>query len=174
MRAYFSRRYGLSASHRLHSDAFTEEENREVFGKCNNPHGHGHNYVVEITVGGEVDPVTGMVCDMVALDACVRREVIDRFDYTNLNLYKGFSELVSSRGPTAAEDDLVPTTEIFCIAVYELLHRALKGTDLIGVRIEETQNNSFEYSGDSTNLVPGFPQQQSTSTPHREEAPAWQ
>ena len=71
MKAYFGRRYRLSASHRLHCDALTDADNREIYGKCNNPHGHGHNYVIEVLVGGEVDPVTGMVCDLVQLDECV-------------------------------------------------------------------------------------------------------
>jgi 6-pyruvoyltetrahydropterin/6-carboxytetrahydropterin synthase len=132
MKAYFSRRYRLSASHRLHSDAYSEQQNSEVYGKCNNPHGHGHNYVVEVTVAGQVDPVTGMVCNMVELDECVRREVVDRFDHTNLNLYDGFLELV-------------PTTEVFCIAIYELLLKKLDKAELVRVRIEETQNNFFDY-----------------------------
>ena len=85
MRAYLSRRYLISASHRLYSEAYSEEKNRAVYGKCSNPHGHGHNYVVEVTVGGQVDPVTGMVCNLADLDSCVQRTVIDRFDHTNLN-----------------------------------------------------------------------------------------
>jgi 6-pyruvoyltetrahydropterin/6-carboxytetrahydropterin synthase len=132
MRAYFSRRYKLSASHRLHSDAYSDEANIEVYGKCNNPYGHGHNYVIEVTVAGQVDPITGMVCNMVDLDACVQREVVDRFDHTNLNLYIGFH-------------GLVPTTEVFCIAIYELLLQAFNKAELLRVKIEETQNNFFEY-----------------------------
>ena len=66
--AYFGRRYSLSASHRLHSDALSAEENQAAYGKCNNPHGHGHNYVVEVLVGGAVDPETGMVLNLAALD----------------------------------------------------------------------------------------------------------
>ena len=134
MRAYLSRRYTLSASHRLHSDRFTDEHNQEVFGKCNNPHGHGHNYIVEVTVGGDVNPVTGMVCNMVELDDCVRREVIARFDHTNLNLTPEFAELI-------------PTTENFCMEVYERLASVFDEAELVRVRIEETRNNSFEYSG---------------------------
>jgi 6-pyruvoyltetrahydropterin/6-carboxytetrahydropterin synthase len=132
MRAYFGRRYTLSASHRLHADALSEVENRAVFGKCNNPHGHGHNYVVEVIVGGPVDASTGMVCDLVELDACVRREIIDRFDHTNLNAHPCFQ-------------NLVPTTENFNIVVHRLLTDALKHAELTAVRVEETSNNSFEY-----------------------------
>jgi 6-pyruvoyltetrahydropterin/6-carboxytetrahydropterin synthase len=134
MRAYLSRRYGLSASHRLYSDAYSEEKNRAVYGKCANPHGHGHNYVVEVTVGGQVDPITGMVCDLGELDRCVQAYVIGRFDHTNLN----FDELFTAQ---------VPTTENLCIAIHNLLAEHFVQADLERVRVEETQNNFFEYSG---------------------------
>ena len=139
MRAYFSRRYHFSASHRLHSDAFSEEKNRETYGKCNNPYGHGHNYIVEVTTGGQVDPETGMVCDMAKLDAAVRKKVVARFDHTNLNLDAHFQ-------------DVVPTTENLCIAIHNELSPVFSGgelgeVDLVRVRVEETQNNFFEYSG---------------------------
>jgi 6-pyruvoyltetrahydropterin/6-carboxytetrahydropterin synthase len=134
MRAYLSRRYTFSASHRLHSDALSEERNRVVYGKCNNPHGHGHNYVVEVTVGGQVDPVTGMVCSLADLDDCVRTKVIDRFDHTNLNLDQQFAREV-------------PTTENLCIAIHSLLAEHFTHADLERVRVEETSNNFFEYAG---------------------------
>jgi 6-pyruvoyltetrahydropterin/6-carboxytetrahydropterin synthase len=134
MRAYLSRRYVLSASHRLYSKAYSEEKNQAVYGKCANPHGHGHNYVVEVTVGGQVDPVTGMVCDLAALDRCVQTEVMNRFDRTNLN----FDELFKAQ---------VPTTENLCIAIHNLLAEHFVHADLERVRVEETQNNFFEYSG---------------------------
>ncbi|HET9697156.1 MAG TPA: 6-carboxytetrahydropterin synthase, partial [Terriglobales bacterium] len=65
MKAYLTRRYMFSASHRLHCDGLSEAENRAIYGKCNNPHGHGHNYFLEVTVSGQVDPATGMVCNLV-------------------------------------------------------------------------------------------------------------
>jgi len=74
------RRYRFSASHRLHSSKLSEEENRRVYGKCNNPHGHGHNYVVEVSVSGTVDPSTGMIANLADLDSFVEREVIESFD----------------------------------------------------------------------------------------------
>jgi 6-pyruvoyltetrahydropterin/6-carboxytetrahydropterin synthase len=132
MKAYFGRRYTLSASHRLHSEKLSEAENRVAYGKCNNPHGHGHNYVVEVIVGGPVDPATGMVCDLVELDACVRKEILDRFDHTNLNHNSYFR-------------NLVPTTENFNIVIHQLLKAAVTGAELSAVRVEETSNNSFEY-----------------------------
>ena len=134
MRAYLSRRYLFSASHRLYSEAYSEAQNREVYGKCANPHGHGHNYVVEVTVGGQVDPVTGMVCDLAALDGCVQTQVMNRFDHTNLN----FDELFTAQ---------VPTTENLCIAIHDLLAEHFVHADLERVRVEETQNNFFEYAG---------------------------
>ncbi len=139
MRAYFSRRYKFSASHRLHSEAYSEATNRETYGKCNNPHGHGHNYIVEVTAGGQVDRQTGMVCDMVKLDEVVSKKIVSRFDHTNLNLDASFREVV-------------PTTENLCIEIHKSLHPAfaageLGAVDLVRVRVEETNNNSFEYSG---------------------------
>ena len=136
MKAYFSRRYEISASHRLHSDHLSLAENQATFGKCNNPHGHGHNYQIEVTVGGPIDPSTGMVVNMVKLDAAVQTEVIDRFDHMNLNLDPQFQNQVS-------------TTENLCIAIYDLLSRALQPAKLERIRIEETENNFFEYSGRS-------------------------
>ena len=129
------RRYRFSASHRLHSSKLSDEENRRVYGKCNNPHGHGHNYVVEVTVGGQVDPVTGMVCNLADLDSCVRNTVIERFDHTNLN----FDERFASE---------VPTTENLCIAIHDLLAEHFVHADLERVRVEETRNNFFEYAGE--------------------------
>jgi 6-pyruvoyltetrahydropterin/6-carboxytetrahydropterin synthase len=131
MRAYFGRRYMISASHRLQTDALSPEENRAVYGKCSNPHGHGHNYFVEVLVGGEVDRETGMVVDLVALDEAVRKGVLDRFDHANLNRDALFA-------------DRVPTTENFCRAIFGLLEDALPAGELEHVRVEETENNFFE------------------------------
>ncbi len=131
MKAYFGSRYLISASHRLHSDALSAEENRATYGKCNNLHGHGHNYVVEVLVGGAVNSETGMVIDLVALDDVVRTKVIDRFDHANLNL----DPLFVNR---------VPTTENLSREVFALLKDALPAGELERVRVEETENNFFE------------------------------
>ncbi|MGO9340117.1 MAG: 6-carboxytetrahydropterin synthase [Terracidiphilus sp.] len=133
--AYFGRRYTLSASHRLHSDALSAEENQATYGKCNNPHGHGHNYVVEVLVGGAVDPETGMVLNLAALDETVQRRVSERFDHTNLNQ----DSLFQNR---------VPTTENLCKALFDLLDGSVEPAKLTQVRVEETENNFFEYSGE--------------------------
>lgn len=122
----------MSASHRLNCEEMSAEENRAVYGKCNNPHGHGHNYVVEVIVGGDVDPVTGMVCDLGELDRCVMKEIVDRFDFANLNF-------------DAAFQSRVPTTENLNIEIYNVLKAAFTGAELVEVRIEETAKNSFAY-----------------------------
>ena len=131
--AYFGRRYLISASHRLHTPGLTAEENRAAYGKCNNAHGHGHNYFVEVLVGGAVDNATGMVVDLVALDRVVDERILQRFDHANLNLDPLFA-------------DRVPTTENFCQTIFTLLKYALPAGNLEYVRVEETENNFFECS----------------------------
>jgi len=134
MIAHLTRRYLFSASHRLHSAEMSAEENRDTYGKCNNPHGHGHNYTLEVTVSGPVDPSTGMVCNLVDLDSFIEREVLDRYNLENLNTLQEFAKTV-------------PTTENLCIEIYEILHRGFLHAHLEKVRIEETMLNSFEYAG---------------------------
>lgn len=134
MKAHLTRRYVFSASHRLHAEGLNEEQNRAVYGKCNNPYGHGHNYALEVTISGQVNPATGMVCNLVDLDEAVRREVLDRFDHVNLNLSPEF-------------DSEVPTTENLSEVIYDLLKQNFKAAHLEKVRLEETSMNSFEYSG---------------------------
>ena len=134
MKAHLSRRYLFSASHRLHSEAMSAQENQETYGKCNNPYGHGHNYVVEVTVSGQVDEKTGMVCNLVDLDDFMGREVLTRFDHENLNTLQEFSQQV-------------PTTENLCIQIYEIVQRGFPHAHLERVRLEETMMNSFEYAG---------------------------
>jgi 6-pyruvoyltetrahydropterin/6-carboxytetrahydropterin synthase len=137
MKAHLTRRYRFSASHRLHSDAMSDAENAATYGKCNNPHGHGHNYALEVTVSGQVDE-NGMVCNLVDLDGFVEREILDRFDVQNLNTLPEFAELV-------------PTTENLSITVYDILQRGFRLAHLERVRFEETLMNSFEYAGESQN-----------------------
>lgn len=135
--AYFGRRYHLSASHRLHTEELSEAENRRAYGKCNNPHGHGHNYVIEVLVGGEVDPDTGMVINLATLDEVVQTSVLERFDHTSLN-----SDLLFV--------NQVPTTENLTKEVFGLLKNVLPAGKLEYVRVEETENNFFQYQGDGS------------------------
>jgi 6-pyruvoyltetrahydropterin/6-carboxytetrahydropterin synthase len=112
----------------------SEEENRRVYGKCNNPYGHGHNYTLEVTIAGQVDQQTGMVCDLVELDGYVEREVLERFGHENLNQLAPFQTVV-------------PTTENLCVEVYDILARGFGAAEVEKVRLEETMMNSFEYYG---------------------------
>ena len=134
MKAHLTRRYRFSASHRLHSPEMSADENRVTYGKCNNPHGHGHNYTLEVTVSGPVDPSTGMVCNLVDLDGFVEKEVLSRYDLENLNTLKEFTQTV-------------PTTENLCVEIFEILQRGFQSAHLDRVRLEETLMNSFEYAG---------------------------
>jgi 6-pyruvoyltetrahydropterin/6-carboxytetrahydropterin synthase len=124
----------FSASHRLQNDAMSADENRAIYGKCNNPHGHGHNYTLEVTVGGQVAGDTGMVCNLSDLDGFVHREIINRFDVQSLNAMPEFAKTV-------------PTTENLCIVIFDILQRGFRHAHLEGVRIEETMMNSFEFAG---------------------------
>lgn len=128
------RRYRFSASHRLHTTHLTEEENNRVFGKCSNPYGHGHNYVLEVGLSGAVDPATGMIANLADLDAFVQRHVLEDFDHKSLN------EDVS------AFREKVPTTENLCIEIFRRL-KSFPKAKLERVRVEETAKNSFEYEG---------------------------
>jgi 6-pyruvoyltetrahydropterin/6-carboxytetrahydropterin synthase len=136
MKAHLSRRYLFSASHRLHSDAMTAEQNQATYGKCNNPYGHGHNYIIQVTVSGPVDDRTGMVCNLTDLDGFMEKEVLARYDHENLNTLQEFAHLV-------------PTTENLCIQIYEIVQRGFTHAHLERIRLEETMMNAFEYAGEA-------------------------
>ena len=136
MKVHLTRRYRFCASHRLHSAELSEAENRRVYGKCNNPYGHGHNYAVEVTVSGPVDEATGMVANLADLDGYVGREVVEAFDHKYLN-----EEVAEFRAT-------VPTTENLCREIYRRLE-TFPAARLERVRIEETAANSFEYRGET-------------------------
>ena len=140
MKAHLSRRYHFSASHRLHTEAYDAAKNAAVFGKCNNPHGHGHNYTVQVTFSGPVDPTTGMVCNLADLDAFAQKNLTSRFDHTNLNTLDYFANKVS-------------TTENLNIEIYHIF-QSFPAAHLERVHIEETSNNSFDYAGETVS-APG-------------------
>jgi len=112
----------------------SDQENQSVYGKCNNPHGHGHNYAVEITVAGQVDSATGMVCNLADLDAFVEENILERFGHQNLNMLPAFQ-------------GIVPTTENLCVRVYDILREGFHYAQVEKIRVEETMLNSFEYAG---------------------------
>jgi 6-pyruvoyltetrahydropterin/6-carboxytetrahydropterin synthase len=141
-----TRRYEFAASHRLHAAELSQEENRRLYGKCNNPYGHGHNYVVEVSVRGPLEGATGRAVDTAALDELVRREVVAPFDHRNLNLeVAAFASVV----PT-----LVPTSENLGVEICRRLKRNWKQVfpgewpKLERIRIGETARNIFEVRSD--------------------------
>lgn len=135
MKTSLTRRYRFAASHRLHSPHFDARENQRLYGKCNNPYGHGHNYILEVTLTGPVDPVTGMIANLGDLDPFVNRQVIEPFDQRYLN--EEVTEFQTN----------VPTTENVAREIYRRLE-SFPSARLERVRIEETTKNSFEYAGE--------------------------
>jgi 6-pyruvoyltetrahydropterin/6-carboxytetrahydropterin synthase len=133
-RASITRRYKFAASHRLHSDRLSTEDNRRIFGKCNNPNGHGHNYVLYVTVRGAIDPTVGSVANIGALDRIVAEAVISRFDHRDLNLDPEFSNRVT-------------TGENLVRLIWDLLVKHIPGGELEKVGLVETRDNYFEYAG---------------------------
>jgi 6-pyruvoyltetrahydropterin/6-carboxytetrahydropterin synthase len=137
-----TRRYEFAASHRLHAAELSEEENRRLYGKCNNPYGHGHNYVVEVSVRGPLEGATGRVVDTAVLDELVRREVVLPFDHRNLNR------------EVAIFASVVPTSENLGFEICRRLKRNWKQVfpgewpKLEKVRIGETARNIFEVGAD--------------------------
>ena len=133
---YLTKVYEFSASHRLHSPYLSDEENREVFGKCNNFYGHGHNYVLEVTIQGEVDPRTGMIVDLDFLNETVQKQVYARFDHKHLNL------------DTPEFEQLNPTSENFVRVLWDVIEPSLKPIKLHRLRLKETPKNYFDYYGE--------------------------
>ena len=132
--ATITRRYRFCAAHRLHTDQLSAEENWATFGKCNNPNGHGHNYVVFVSVRGDIDPVTHQVLDVSRLDAVVERIVVQRFDHQELNLDPEFATQTT-------------TGENLVLLIWDLLVDKLPAGRLVKVGVIETRDNYFEYSG---------------------------
>ena len=132
--ATITRRYRFCAAHRLHTDQLSVEENWATFGKCNNPNGHGHNYVVFVSVKGDIDPVTHQVLDVSRLDAVVERIVVQRFDHQDLNLDPEFATQTT-------------TGENLVLLIWDLLVDKLPAGRLVKVGVIETRDNYFEYSG---------------------------
>lgn len=139
MKISLTRRYHFAASHRLHTAKLSAAENKRVYGKCSNPYGHGHNYVLEVTVTGPLDPETGMVANLGELDPFVQREVIEPFDQKFLN-----EEVAEFKVQVA-------TTENVCREIFRRL-KSFPLARLERVRIEETSKNSFEIEADVDTL----------------------
>jgi len=130
-----TRRLTFNAAHRVHNPELSDEENRRLFGKCNNPNWHGHNYVLEVSVAGEVDPRTGYVIDLGDLKRIVEREVVDRADHRNFNVDVEFM-----RG-------IIPTTENIVVQCWRLIEPHVAPARLTRIRLWETENHYVEYEG---------------------------
>ena len=133
---YLTRKAEFSASHYYHNPELSPEENRRIFGKCNNPNGHGHNYLLEVTVKGEVDPRSGFVVDLKELKEILNREVLDAMDHRFLN--KEVPEFL----------DRIPTTENIAIAIWQRLLPKLTKAKLHHVRVYENPDLFVDYYGE--------------------------
>jgi 6-pyruvoyltetrahydropterin/6-carboxytetrahydropterin synthase len=129
------RRETFNAAHRLYRPDWSDDKNKEVFGKCSNPNFHGHNYVLETWVEGDIDVETGYVIDLKVLKALVKENVSERFDHRNLNL------------DCEEFKNLIPTAENILLVIYNLLRAKLDHKYKLKVKLWETENNVFEYEG---------------------------
>ena len=134
---YITRRLEFCASHRLFNPDFSDEKNESTFGLCNNPNGHGHNYVLEVTVKGEVDPETGMVLDLKALKKLINEEIINKVDHKNLNVDVDFLKAV------------IPTAENIAIHIWNILKPKIVSGELHEVKLFESERNFVVYHGAS-------------------------
>ena len=132
---YVTRRETFSAAHRLYNPSLSIAENERVFDKCANPGGHGHNYILEVTVAGETDPVTGYLVDLKKLKELIRKEVIEKVDHKNLNSDVDFLVGIN------------PTAENLAKAFWAILSQKMNGGTLFSIRLRETENNVVEYRG---------------------------
>lgn len=132
-KVYLTRKYHFSAAHRLHSKQLSDEENIALFGKCNNPNGHGHNYYLDVTVVGEPDPITGMIVDLGYLDEIVERNLLKKVDHKHLNL------------DVQEFEGLNPTSEVVAKVFYDMLSPHISNLHKVG--LWETEKNYFEYFG---------------------------
>jgi 6-pyruvoyltetrahydropterin/6-carboxytetrahydropterin synthase len=137
-RMQLTRRVRFSAAHRYHRPDWSDERNRQVFGPCANPHGHGHDYLLEVTVEGEVDPATGFSVDLGMLDAVLREEVVERLDHQHLNY------VVAEFAPGG----LIPTTENILLLLWKRIQPRLDGTRLVRLRLHENPDFFVEYEGE--------------------------
>jgi 6-pyruvoyltetrahydropterin/6-carboxytetrahydropterin synthase len=135
-KVYLTRRETFAAAHRLFKPELSDEENFNLFGKCSNPNWHGHNYTLEVTVIGDVNPETGFVLDIKKLKNLIHEYVISKVDHKNLNIDTKFMSGV------------IPTSENITIAIWNQLEDKIRGGKLFSIKLYETENNYFEYKGD--------------------------
>ncbi len=135
-KVYLTRRVHFSASHRLHTDQLSAEENWQLYGRCNNPLGHGHNYELEITICGEPDPITGMIIDLKELKNIVEQEIIERVDHKHLNFDVDFLQ------------GIVPTAENIIVEFWKILEDKFPNGELYEIKLYETPRNIAIYRGE--------------------------
>lgn len=134
---YITRKAHFCASHRLYNPDWPDEKNRAVFGKCNNPNGHGHNYEIEVTVAGKPPRETGMVIDLKRLGDIIEDEIVERVDHKNVNLDVDFLK------------DVIPTAENMAIAFWAILEKKIPEGRLVSIKLYESDNNFVEYRGEA-------------------------
>jgi 6-pyruvoyltetrahydropterin/6-carboxytetrahydropterin synthase len=133
---YVTRRECFSAAHRLYNPSLSDEENFEMYGMCSNPNWHGHNYILEVVVSGEVDPGTGYLLDLKILKEIIRKNIIEKVDHKNLNLETDFMK------------GIIPSAENIAIAIWKVLANKIPKGKLYSIKLYETENNYFEYKGE--------------------------
>lgn len=129
------RRVNFNAAHRLFRKDWSDEKNDSIFGKCNNPNFHGHNYILEVWIDGEIDPETGYVIDLKILKKIINTEIVERFDHRNLNL------------DCPEFETLIPTAENIISVCWNLLRSSIDDRFDLRLKLWETENNIFEYDG---------------------------
>lgn len=134
---FINRKFHFSASHRVFNPSLSDEENYKIYGKCSNPNGHGHNYIMDITVAGEIDPAIGFVMDLTELKHLVEKEIIVKVDHKNLNIDVDFMKGV------------LPSAENIAVKFWEQVESKISNSKrkLFSIKIQETVNNSVEYRG---------------------------
>ena len=132
---FITRKHEFCASHRLFNPTFSDEKNESTFGLCNNPNGHGHNYVLEVTLSGEVSDDTGMVFDLKELKKLTHQEIIDKVDHKNLNVDVDFLK------------DIIPTAENLAIKFWEILEPKITKGRLHEIKLYESERNYVVYRG---------------------------
>lgn len=133
---YLTRKESFSAAHRLFNPELSDEENKRLYDKCNNPNWHGHNYVLEVTIKGKIDPKTGYVVDLKMLKKIINEAIIEKVDHKNLNLDVDFLSGV------------IPTLENLAVAFWNQLYSRLPNGELYKIRLYETEKNFIEYFGE--------------------------
>jgi 6-pyruvoyltetrahydropterin/6-carboxytetrahydropterin synthase len=132
---FITRKETFSASHKLNNENLSKEDNKRIYGKCNNDFGHGHNYILEVVIAGEIDETTGYLIDILQLKKIIKENIIDKVDHHHLNFDVEFMK------------NKIPTTENFAVAIWNELVNKIPNGKLYSVKLYETEKNYVEYKG---------------------------